>query len=110
MLTVSQGLSNSSNKTQLLNVLIPQLKANGHTVEQAEGDADVLIKQTALQLARSGTSVTVSANDTNVIAMLLYHWEESMSQILVRSEFKQKGKIVYKQFDIGMASSLLKPE
>ena len=89
---------------------MPQLKADGHMVEQAEGDADGIIANTALQLARSGTSVTVSANDTDVIAMLLYHWEDSMSQILVRSELKQKGHIVYKQLDIGMASSLLKPE
>ena len=111
ILTVSQQsfLTNSNNKNSLLKLLIPRLLSEGHTVKQAEADADTMIVKTVLEAAREGKSVTVFANDTDVIVMLLHHWNSSMSLILVRSEIKQRGYTVTKQLDINEASSLLKP-
>ena len=85
ILTVSQQsfLTNSKNKNGLLKLLIPRLLSDGHTVKQAEADADTMIVQTVLQAARDGKSVTVFANDTDVIVMLLYHWNSSLASILV---------------------------
>ena len=110
--TVTQQsfLTNSNNKTGLLAILIPQLIEDGHTVKQAVSDADRLIVRTAVQAASDGRSVTVFANDTDVITMLLHHWEEHMSSIVVRSEFKSKGNTVWKQLDIREASLFLNPE
>ena len=85
ILTVSQQmfLANGHNKTELLKLLIPKLISDGHTVHQAESDADRIIVKTTLQIARNGKSVTVFANDTDIIVMLLHHWNENMSSVLV---------------------------
>ena len=110
-LTVSQQsfLTNSSNKSGLLKLLITQLLIAGHTVKQADADADKLIVETVLQAAREGRSVTVFANDTDVIVMLLHHWSTSMASIVVRSEIKQRSYTVTKQMNIEEASGMLTP-
>ena len=43
-----QLLPNNNNKTQLINMLIPELRLDGHDVFQSDGDADNMIVQKAL--------------------------------------------------------------
>ena len=87
-----------------------KLLEDGHTVEQAASDADTLIVEAALRLASSGQSVTVFANDTDVIVMLLHHCSFDIGQIIVRSDIIKKGQRIRKQLDIQKAAELITPE
>lgn len=79
-------LSNSNNKSKLVTALMSHLEGCGFTVDQAPDDADTLVVKTALQLALSGSTVTVVANDTDILVMLVYHYQAVMADIFVQSE------------------------
>ena len=64
--------TNDANKMGLINLMTPRLRADGVIVKQAVDDADTMIVSAALDFARSGQSVTLFANDTDVIVMLCY--------------------------------------
>ena len=64
-------LSNSINKQQFINVLSCFLERN-RKVYHASGDADVMIVQQAVELARVAYTVLVS-DDTDLLVLLHYH-------------------------------------
>ena len=66
---------------ELLKLLVPELVEDGHNVSQATADADRMIVSTALATASMGKTVTVYANDTDVIIMLLHHWNQRMASV-----------------------------
>ena len=78
--------SNTNNKHEFIKGLSIELKSHGIIVEQSSGDADVLIAQMALRLAKDGKCVVVSSDDTDVFCILLYHWKPDMGDIFFRSE------------------------
>ena len=93
-------LANEKNKQQFIKMLSNHLRAAGHIVEVSTGDADTDIAATALALARSD-HVTVVADDTDVLILLLYHWTSDMVDIHFRSEAKKiKGTMDVKLVDI----------
>ena len=61
------------------------LSENNYTTHQACQDA-VLIACTALDLASTNTPVTVVADDTNVLVLLVYHFKPEMADIFMMSE------------------------
>ena len=65
-------LSNSNNKMQFIQLLGEALERVGHHVEYGHGDAGTLIASTALEIAASGRKVSVVADDTDVLLLLLY--------------------------------------
>ena len=82
-------LSNSNNKMQFIQLLGEALEGVGHHVEYSHGDADTLIASTALEIAASGRKVSVVADDTDVLILLLYHWNDEMADIFFYSEAKE---------------------
>ena len=66
---------------ELLKLLVPKLVEDGHKVNQTPADADRMIVSTALAIAFMGETVTVYANDTDVIIMLLHHWNQRMASV-----------------------------
>ena len=81
----SAFLANEMNKKYFVNALISHLNEAGHEMYQALNDADTLIVKTALAIATT-EAVTVVANDTDVLVLLIYHFKITMSDIFVRSE------------------------
>ena len=78
-------LNNIYNKKQFISLLCDYLERDNQHVHQCTGDADVLIVSVALQLARDGCKTTVHAKDTDLIVLLLYHWDITMKDIHFRS-------------------------
>lgn len=74
-------LSNSTNKQRFINILGSYFQGRGHSVIHAEGDADTLIVKEALNIAQE-KHVTVVADDTDILILLLYH---SSKNILMQS-------------------------
>lgn len=71
-------LSNKENKQKFINPLGEQLGLSGCTTIHAEGDAYLLIVQTAKQSARSVTTVLVG-DDTDLLVLLCHHAELNAS-------------------------------
>ena len=73
-------LRNIPNKVQFIKMLGAHLEARGLEVVYSSGDADILIVQTALENAMS-EEVTVSAEDTDVLILLMSHWNGTLHDI-----------------------------
>ena len=78
-------LANEGNKNVFVKLLLTHLHTAGCTVLQAPNDADTLIVDTALKISRS-ESVTVIGNDTDLLVLLLYHFQSSMKDIFLCCE------------------------
>jgi hypothetical protein len=78
-------LSNETNKKQFIKLLSNHLREAGHHVQESIGDADTNIVATTICLAKTD-HVTVVADDTDVLILLLYHWTSNMVDIHFRSE------------------------
>ena len=77
------------NKKYFVDALIFRLNEAGHETYQALNDADTLIVKTALTIA-STEAVTVVANDTDVLVLLIYPFKITMSDIFLHSEGSKK--------------------
>lgn len=81
-------LSNNYNKQQLIDLLAQHLQNNRFNTEQSEGDDDTDIASAAIRLCEQGQSVVVSAEDTDILALLLFHWQPSMAPVFFKSDGK----------------------
>ncbi len=82
-------LSNEKNKSQFISLLSHHLEANSQVVKQSTGNADTMIVACALQFAIEGNEVTVVADDTDILVLLMYHWKENMANIHFQSKPKK---------------------
>jgi hypothetical protein len=85
-------LSNERNKQAFVNFLASLVKDSGYTVFEAPDDADTLIAKTAIDFARAKNtrSVTVIANDTDILVLLVYHFNTEMAEIFMMSRVFSK--------------------
>lgn len=101
-------LSNKENKQKFINLLEEQLELSGCTTIHVEGDADLLIVQTAIQSARSVTTVLVG-DDTDLLVLLCHHAELNANELLFKPEPKQRSK-TRKIWNIKKTKSSLGPD
>ena len=73
-----------------MNILTKQFERDGQMVCQAADDADTLIVKNSLELARETVPVVTVANDTDVLVLLLYHFEGSMADVFLRADTKSR--------------------
>ena len=78
------------NKTQFIALLSHYLKANAEVVHKSPEDADTMIVSCALQFATQGNDVIVVANDTDILVLLIYHWNPSMANVYFQSDAQKK--------------------
>ena len=98
-------LSNDSDKSELISLISDKLEEDGCSIKHSPDDADTLIVETALNLSKDGESVTVFANDTDIVIMLMHFWENQLGTIVVRSEYKKSGGKQLKQLNVQSAVS-----
>ena len=94
---------------KLIDLIAEKLENDECTVLRSTDDADTMIVEAALAHSRNGDSVTVFANDTDVIIMLMYFWKTEMGQVVVRSSFTRNGRCQIKQLDIKTAIESIDP-
>ena len=89
-------LSNSENKSGLIKLLMKRLSDVGVAVDQTTGDADTLICSTAIHKATNGEAVTVVADDTDVLVLLVHHWQPFMAEVYMKREARGnfKGTVI----------------
>ena len=79
--------ANKQNKRFFIQLLSAHLRANQCFVCEAVDDADTVIAQCALTRALNKERVVVVADDTDVLALLVYHYNrETMDEIYMMSE------------------------
>ena len=81
-----------------------RFEAVGHTVYQADDDADTdtLVVQKALQL-----DVTVIANVTDILVLLLYHYHLNMDDVFMHTE-SSKHLISIRALYLALGQSVVK--
>ncbi|KAK6183990.1 hypothetical protein SNE40_006544 [Patella caerulea] len=90
-----QFLTNEKNKSQFIAILSTRLRAAGHTVAQASADADTMIVNSALNASKQ-REVVLMAEDTDILVMIVYHFEPAMHDIkLCKFPKKQKDGLLY---------------
>lgn len=95
--TREKFLANSNNKSRLIEALKDQFVSAGISVRQAEGDADVLIIRTAIDIAtkQPASNVYIVGEDIDLLVILIYH--SSLSDVNVKllkpGKWTQKGKM-----------------
>ena len=85
-------LTNKENKQALVNHLCTHLTNAGYQVKQATADADTLIAKTAID-AVQGQNVTLVADDTDLLCLLLYHFSKDTSHRLTMKARAQKESV-----------------
>ena len=72
-------MKNSKNKAKFTELLSRHLANDGHDIRNSKGDADTLIVSTAIQYTKKQENeVAVVANDTDILVLLIYHWQKRM--------------------------------
>lgn len=69
-------LSNSENKQRFINLLTEKLQADGVKVHNVQGDADLLIVQTAIDTSQKVPTVLVG-DDTDLLILLCHHAKDA---------------------------------
>jgi len=77
----SAFLMNASNKQGFVELLVQHLQDNGITAFQAQDDANTVIICTALNIATKGEPVTMVADDTDILMLLVHHFKPDMGDI-----------------------------
>ena len=84
-------LSNPKNKQRFLLMLSKTLQHVGCVTHHANGDADLLIVKTAVESARTSTTVLVG-DDTDLLVLLCYHASEDGYDLYLRPEPKANAR------------------
>ena len=92
-------LRNTRNKDQLIKALLVQLKELDFLTYQSEGDADTFIVERVLQEATHSTADVV-AEDTDILILLIHHWDSSKNDVFFNTERGQKSTKVNKWWNI----------
>ena len=92
---------------QFVKLLGQSLVNEGHKIKYSGGDADTLITSTALHKTSSGNRTTVVADDVDVLVILIYHWNDTMPDVLFRSEAKKDSKNIVPIYTISDISRSL---
>ena len=87
--TSERFLRNSNNKQKFIKLLSTELESNGYKTLQSLGDADVLIVQTAMEYC-SYQSVIVSADDTDILVLLMYHMRPEYHEVFFATKSGKK--------------------
>lgn len=83
--------TNKENKQMFIHQLGNRLQQCGCSTIHAEGDADQLIIQTAIQSSRSITTVLVG-DDADLLVLLCHHAEMNANELFFKPEPKQRSK------------------
>ena len=92
-------MTNERNKSQFIPLLKDYLEERGFEVHQGMNDADTDIVKAALDLALV-ENVTVVADDTDVLVLLLHHFKREMNDVFFYSEASRRSKEGPKIFSI----------
>ena len=104
-------LSNERNKKAFVDNLMGEFSRHGYGATQASQDADTLIVSTALQIAKSAVPVSVVATDTDILALLIYHFNDSMADVKMQSKSAQcSGSVTTLFWSICNICSTLRPQ
>ena len=89
-------LSNPKNKQRFLSMLSKALQNVGGITHHADCDADLIIVKTAVESARTSTTVLVG-DDTEMLVLLCYHASEDGYDLYFRPEPKANARGAYEE-------------
>ena len=79
-------LSNNDRKTQFIRLLSEELQKEGHTVINCDGELDTCVIDAALDIICDNNIVTMVAEDTDILILLVYFWNSETPDVYLRTE------------------------
>ena len=73
--------ANIEHKVSFIGELLLRLENNGHSVLRCPADADTVVVAKAMNLCKNKQPVTIVAKDTDILFMLIYHWEDGLAGV-----------------------------
>ena len=87
----NEFLRNVNNQKSFIKLLRKKYEDHGIEIYQSYSDADVLIVEKAIRKTRDGDIITVAADDTDILILLLYHWHDNMRAVYFLKQRKEPG-------------------
>ena len=108
----NEFLRNVNNKKKFYKVIRKKLEDHAIESYQSYGTPDVLIVEKAMQKIRDVDIITVVADDTDILILLLYHWHDNKRAVYFLTERKGPGaskgsKLKVMRWEIGKLVSNL---
>ena len=104
-------LRNNDNKEMFIIMLSKNLEKAGSHVHNAVGDADFLITQTVIAVARTSTSATILVgDDTDLLILLCHHVPSDMTNVYFRPESRHMSRRSPRCWNIAALKLALGPE
>ena len=91
---------NFQNKSQLIFYIAENLKIASYKVKICSGDGDTEIASSATDIIITGDFVKIRVNDTDVIVILLYFYNDSKGPIISQWEYVRNGQKQIKLINI----------
>ena len=81
------------NKVSLIGELSLRLENEGQSVLHCPADANTMLVAKAMNLCKNKQPVMVVAKDTDILVMLIYHWEDGLADLCMqRKTFGKNGQ------------------
>ena len=104
-------LRNNDNKKMFIIMLSKNLEKAGSHIHNAVGDADFLITQTVIAVARTSTSATILVgDDTDLLILLCHHVPSDMTNVYFRPESRHMSRRSPRCWNIVALKLALGPE
>ena len=100
-------LANVQNKASFIELLSQKLCSVGHAVTQASSDADTSVVRVALQTVTTGQHTTVVADDTDILVLLVFHWQSCMAEVHMQKKARGKTKVASTTISIPLVQQLM---
>ena len=82
--------ANVENKVSFIGELSLRLENEGHSVLHCPADADTTVVAKAMNLCKDKHPVTIVVNDTDILVMLMYHWEDGLQTCICREKHPER--------------------
>lgn len=102
-------LANPKSKGRFISLMSRHLSENEFDIVHAAADADCLIVQTALDMARTGNVVLIG-EDTDLLILLLHNFTADLHPVFFTSSRSSSAKSTAKVWDISNAKNVLGTE
>ena len=107
----SETSSNAEYKQRLIKLLALRLAQSDCQVRHATGNADLLIVQSAINIATDTTSaILLVAGDTDILVLLCHHMPANMNNLFFQPEPKQNATKVSRCWSIADLKAKLVPQ
>ena len=82
--------ANIENKVGFIGGLSLRLENEGHSVLRCPANADTTVVAKAMNLCKNKQPVSIVVNDTDILVILIYHWEDGLADVYMQEKHLER--------------------